>query len=104
MQAGPGAAADAAIWFFNQAQDLFVVAAPDGRLVHFNPAWVAATGWTIEELAGRALGELVREDSRAHVQALIRETQTAGRGTASAWVATKAGGWLWLEGSASRGP
>jgi PAS domain S-box-containing protein len=50
----PFGEAEAARWFFENANDLFAVISREGRFEVVNPAWAALTGWSADDLVGQA--------------------------------------------------
>jgi len=49
-------------WLFNNSQELMFVVAPDSTVELVNPAWLAATGWSAEDLVGAHLSTFVHPD------------------------------------------
>lgn len=50
--------------FFDLSLDLLATVDPEGRFVDTNPAWLAVTGFTRDELQGRSVIDLVHEEDR----------------------------------------
>ena len=98
------AQAEAASWFFENAHDLFGVMGADGRLLSVNPAWEPATGWTLDELIGRPLLDILHEDCRDEVLEMARAVAAHGSAITRMRICKKGGGSVWLEGYAARGP
>ncbi len=96
--------AEAARWFFENAQDLFGVLGADGCLVSVNPAWEQVTGWTPRDLTSRRLLDFVHADGREAVKAMARTVAANGSTPTLIQFARKGGGWVWLEGYSAAGP
>jgi PAS domain S-box-containing protein len=99
-----GAEAEAGMWFFENARDLFAVVAPDGVLLRVNPAWADVTGWSREDLVGRPFGELVHPESFDAVRAIVQALTEVGHSETSIRILCKSGGTVWLEGYSRTGP
>ena len=95
---------EAARWFFENAQDLFAVLRPDGRLVSVNPAWTKVTGWTAQELGARRMMDFVHVDDHDSVREMARVVALQGSTPTLMQFARKGGGWVWLEGYSAAGP
>ncbi len=99
-----GAEAQTALWFFQNAADLFMVVTPDGRIIEINPAWRKVTGWSRESLVGSLIFDIIHPDNRRDtlddVQQLLRE----GHSVLEMRVAHRDGDWVWLRGYARLGP
>jgi len=84
--------------FFEQSFDLHCVAGMDGYFKRVNPAWVAALGWTVEELQARPFLTFVHADDRAVTVAEVSKLAT-GADTISFEnrYACRDGTYRWLE-------
>jgi PAS domain S-box-containing protein len=100
----PFGEADAARWFFENANDLFAVISPQGRFVSVNPAWTAVTGWTAQELIGGECANFVHPDSHADLIEAGRRIREDGAAINRLRVLCKDGRSVWLEGRSRRGP
>ena len=100
----PFGEADAARWFFENANDLFAVISPQGRFVSVNPAWTTLTGWTQDELIGRQCADFVHPDSHAELIDTGRRIRDQGSAINRLRVLCKDGCSVWLEGRSRRGP
>jgi len=58
---------------FALSSDVVVVAGLDGRISEANPAAARLTGYSVEELKGLSLGDLLRPETRADESALLAE-------------------------------
>src|SRR5436305_3169324 len=87
--------------FFEQSFDLHCVAGLDGYFTRLNSAWVAALGWTLEELQSLPSVTFIHVDDR---EATLRETaklcQGAGTLRFENRYACKDGSYRWLEWNA----
>ncbi|WP_332768836.1 ATP-binding protein [Phenylobacterium sp.] len=93
-----------ASWFFENARELFGVVSPEGLILEINPAWTALTGWMPEELLGRNLLSLLHTDSRGPVVEMGRKLTRDGDVPSRMQMRCADDRWVWLEGSARRGP
>jgi PAS domain S-box-containing protein len=86
---------------FEQSFDLHCVAGLDGYFTRLNSAWVAALGWTLEELLSLPSVTFIHVDDR---EATLRETaklcQGAGTLRFENRYACKDGSYRWLEWNA----
>src|SRR5947208_7399008 len=86
---------------FEQSFDLHCVAGLDGYFTRLNSAWVAALGWTLEELQSLPSVTFIHVDDR---EATLRETaklcQGAGTLRFENRYACKDGSYRWLEWNA----
>lgn len=57
--------------FFAGLSDLICVTRFDGRLAHANQAWTTCLGWTVEELKGKRLLELVHAEDRPALEGKV---------------------------------
>ena len=96
--------AEAARWFFENANDLFAVVTPDGRFSVVNPAWTVLTGWTPEDLIGQPSIKFVHPDSHAELIDTGRRIRETGFAVNRLRVLCKTGCTVWLEGRSRRGP
>ena len=87
------------------APDVMVLLQPDGRCRHVSPASMPLLGHAPGALSGANLRDLVIDDDRHAVGDLL---DRLGAGERSASVALRVrragGGWVWMEGNASRVP
>ena len=102
MAPGPGddllGGKDAMIsWLFENSRELLFVMGEDGRLRLTNPAWRQATGWSEDELAGRAIATLVHPDDQDAVGALLNPSASDSTGDDFLRLALSDGGWRWFE-------
>jgi PAS domain S-box-containing protein len=83
--------AAAAGWFFDNSLDMFIVL--DGaQVTSVNPAFVALTGWTADEVVGRSVFDLVPDDQREEIEAAVyRDIATADIFEQDHEIATKSG-------------
>jgi PAS domain S-box-containing protein len=79
-------------WLFNNSQELMFVISPDRTIKLVNPAWLAATGWTSEDLVGAPLAQVVHPDDLSPPEATA-----AGQRDGHVRLRTKDGGWRWFE-------
>ncbi len=100
----PFGEAEAARWFFDNANDLFAVVSPEGRFVSVNPAWTALTGWSAEELIGQPTIKFAHPDSQADLADAGRRMRESGAAIHEVKVRCKDGRWVWLQGRSRRGP
>jgi len=100
----PFGEAEAARWFFDNANDLFAVVSPEGRFVSVNPAWTALTGWSAEELIGQPTIKFAHPDSQADLADAGRRMRETGAVIHEVKVRCKDGRWVWLQGRSRRGP
>jgi PAS domain S-box-containing protein len=102
---GGGDNAQWATWFFENAQDLFVILRPKGRLIlAANSVWERVTGWRVDEIVGRDLFDFVWPEDASVLRAM-RPQMAAGGATLKPFrLRRKDGDWLWLEGYAREGP
>jgi PAS domain S-box-containing protein len=87
----------AAVGYLELTRELVCTAGFDGYLKWLNAAWTQTLGWTEDELRGRRLIDLVHPADRARTE---RETGRLAEALVVDYVnrlATKAGGWIWLE-------
>ena len=93
-----------ASWFFENAQDLFVVVQPDDRIIlSANRRWETLTGWRIDELIGHNTFDLIHPDDHELVQPVGPDAAGRGRVFEPFRLRRKDGGWLWVEGYARLG-
>ncbi len=89
-------AAQAAAWFFESSDDIFVVIR-EGIILQVNPAWTRLTGFTSEEIVGGSFWRPVHPEDLA----LVREaTLGMSPGAAVSYehrLITKAGAELWMR-------
>ena len=91
--------------FFALSQGLLAIASLEGRLLRVNRAWEAALGFSIEELLGRALQELVHPDDRPSAEAALSKTREGGDvENLELRFRSKSGDYRWLAGSATPDP
>ncbi len=89
---------------FEMTSDLLATISLDGRFTLLNPAWEQLLGWTLEELRGRPIRELLHPDDAEQALGGI----LAGTGTATELenITTRYrhrdGSWRWLLWSARR--
>jgi PAS domain S-box-containing protein len=86
--------------FAENACDLIVELAPDGRLLYVNPSVERSLGYASQELTGRRAFELLHPDDLPGTLEFLRnaiETGAAGRGVQR--VRRCDGSWCWLESS-----
>ncbi|WP_419253615.1 PAS domain S-box protein [Caulobacter sp. ErkDOM-YI] len=100
----PFGEAEAARWFFANAKDLFAVVAPDGRFSVVNPAWQTLTGWSPEDLVGRACIKFVHAESHPELIDTGRRLRESGFTVNRLRVLCKDGRTVWLEGRSHLGP
>lgn len=93
-----------ASWSFENAGELFGVVSPEGLIIDMNPAWTAVTGRMPEELLGRNLLLLLHTDSRGPVVEMGRKLTRDGDVPSRTQTRCVDDRWIWLEGSARRGP
>jgi PAS domain S-box-containing protein len=94
-----------ASWFFENAQDLFVIVRPEGRrILAANSVWEAVTGWRPDELVGRDLFDLVWPEDIPALTAMRPQLADQGGSLKPFRLRRKDGEWLWLEGYARQGP
>ena len=100
----PFGEADAARWFFENANDLFAVVSAQGQFLAVNPAWTALTGWSADDLIGQACISFVHAESHAELVDTGRRIRSAGTTVNRLRVLCKDGGSVWLEGHSRLGP
>ncbi|WP_425995070.1 PAS domain S-box protein [Caulobacter sp. DWR1-3-2b1] len=100
----PFGEAQAARWFFENANDLFAVVTPDGRFSVVNRAWTKLTGWSSEELIGQLFISFVHAESHDELARTGQRLRTAGFAVNRLRVLCKDGGTVWLEGRSHLGP
>ena len=84
--------------FAENACDLIVELASDGRLLYVNPSVEAKLGYAVDELTGRRAFELLHPDDLPGALEFLRnamETGSASRGVHR--VRRRDGSWCWLE-------
>lgn len=85
---------------FTLAPDLMSVIGPDGYLQRFNPAWERSLGYGAEELAVRALIQLIHPDDRDKTQRALNTVRHGAHITGLENRVRRADGdYLWLEWS-----
>jgi PAS domain S-box-containing protein len=100
----PFGEAEAARWFFENANDLFAVISREGRFATVNPTWTALTGWTVEDLIGQACVTFVHPESHDALVDAGRRLRETGAAVNRLRVLCKDGGSVWLEGRSRLGP
>jgi PAS domain S-box-containing protein len=96
--------AEAARWFFDNANDLFAVVSPDGRFTRVNAAWTTLTGWSADELVGHPTIKFVHPDSHAELIDASRRLRETGAAVNEVRLLCKDGRWVWLQGRSRLGP
>jgi len=96
--------AEAARWFFENANDLFAVVSPEGRFVSVNAAWTTLTGWRPDELVGAICSDFVLPESLPDLIETGRRIRDEGAAINRLHVRCKDGRSVWLEGRSRRGP
>ena len=89
---------DAARWFFENSRDLLCVTDARGRFKSLNPAWTLATGWSAEELIGKAPADFIHEDDLADFADMAARLAATGEAMNFARIRLKNGAWRWFEG------
>ena len=100
----PFGEAEAARWFFENANDLFAVISADGRFQAVNPTWATLTGWSAEELIGQSCVTFVHPESHGALIDTGRRLRETGSAVSRLRLLCKDGGSVWLEGRARLGP
>jgi PAS domain S-box-containing protein len=100
----PFGEAEAARWFFENANDLFAVISREGRFEVVNPAWAALTGWSPDDLVGQACVTFVHPESHDALIDTGRQLRETGAAVNRLRVLCKDGGSVWLEGRSRLGP
>ncbi|MET3664128.1 PAS domain S-box protein [Caulobacter sp. 1776] len=100
----PFGEAEAARWFFDNANDLFAVVSAEGRFVSVNPAWTVLTGWSVEELVGQPTIKFAHPDSQPDLADAARRMRETGAAIHDVKVRCKDGRWVWLQGRSRLGP
>jgi PAS domain S-box-containing protein len=93
--------AEAARWFFQNSDDLFIVMRR-GVVAWVNPTWTKLTGWTPQDIVGRPLSDFSHPDEAELVAETIRELQTVGHSSAEHRFSTSSGDWLWFRSRSTR--
>lgn len=77
--------------------DVIIRSGIDSRIEYVSPS-VVSLGWSVEELQGRAMVELIHPDDLGAVRVAMGEALSTGKdeGRAEARFATKDGGWRWM--------
>jgi len=96
--------AEAARWFFENANDLFAVVSPEGLFVSVNAAWTTLTGWRPDELVGAACANFILPESLPDLIETGRRIRDEGAAINRLHVRCKDGRSVWLEGRSKRGP
>jgi len=96
--------AETALWFFDNALDLFAIIDREGVFSEVGGGWERVTGWTREDLVGRSVFDLLDPDSVEEARDSRRRIKRDGQVTNCLRVRKKDGGWLWLEGRSRLGP
>jgi PAS domain S-box-containing protein len=90
-----------ASWFFENAQDLFVVVRPaDGAILSANRRWETLTGWRVEDVVGRDILDLIHPDDHDLVAAVGPVIAKQGRVYEPFRLHRKDGDCLYVEGYA----
>jgi PAS domain S-box-containing protein len=100
----PFGEAEAARWFFHNANDLFAVVSPKGCFQVVNPSWTTLTGWSTEDLVGQATITFVHPESHDALIAFGRQMRETGSALSRLRVLCKDGGSVWLEAHSRLGP
>ncbi len=87
-------------WMFRHSQELMVTVSPEGRFILLNPAWEAATGWSVDQLLGRPVAELIHPDDQAAFRAHGRRLRKDRLSENLCRVRMKDGSWRWFSGRA----
>ncbi|HEX6865629.1 MAG TPA: PAS domain-containing protein, partial [Caulobacteraceae bacterium] len=93
--------AEAARWFFQNSDDLFIVMRR--RVVTWvNPAWTTLTGWKAADIIGRPLTDFAHADDAALIKKAVRALQTKGKSSAEHRMRARSGEWLWFRSRSTR--
>ena len=88
--------------FFDNATDLVQIVDRVGRFVYINRAWQAALGYSLEELSGKYLLDIVHPEDREWALAEFGNALAGGKtDNFELRLLTKAGQPLWVAGSTS---
>ncbi|HEX5776768.1 MAG TPA: ATP-binding protein [Caulobacteraceae bacterium] len=93
--------AEAARWFFQNSDDLFIVMRR-GVVTWVNPTWTRLTGWAIEDVVGRPLTDFSHPDEADLIAKAIRTLQKKGRSSAEHRLRAKSGDWVWVRSQSTR--
>ncbi|MDQ0464862.1 PAS domain S-box-containing protein [Caulobacter ginsengisoli] len=92
---------EAARWFFQNTDDVFLVL--EGSLItRINPAWTALAGWSDADTVGRAIEDFLHPDDGVSVQQVIDDLNASGSALAEHRLAHSNGDWLWVKSRAKR--
>jgi diguanylate cyclase (GGDEF)-like protein/PAS domain S-box-containing protein len=83
--------------FFDTAQQLFLVVAPDGAIIHANAAVLSRLGYSLEVLTSMTLFQLHPRDRRSEAAALFSRLSAQGRVESLLELETSAGGAVPVE-------
>jgi PAS domain S-box-containing protein len=100
-QAAAEVEAEAARWFFQNSDDLFVVMRR-GVVVWVNPTWTKLTGWEADEILGRPFTHFSHPDEAELIDEAVRKLQDEGQSSAEHRVLAKSGEWLWFRSRSTR--
>ncbi|MFO1015430.1 MAG: ATP-binding protein [Caulobacteraceae bacterium] len=91
-----GDAAQAAAWFFETSDDIFVVVRA-GIVLRANPAWSRLTGWGPDEIVGRSFKTPVHPDDLELVRRTAASMAPGDTVSYEHRLVTKAGAELWVH-------
>jgi len=83
---------------FENSRELMGVVGPDGCFKLVNPAWLAATGWSADELIGSSAMALVHPEDYAAVATSSEVLQSTGSSDQTIRLRVKNGGYRWFRG------
>jgi PAS domain S-box-containing protein len=97
-KAGGEAQTDLIRWLFENSSEMLLVISPEGRCLLVNPAFTAAMGWMVEDLADVTPFGLLHPDDVTDFMLHVKRLRENRRSENIARVRTKDGAYRWMAG------